>query len=191
MKKLESTLPNMFIVLTLIALVSAAALAFTYDRTAPILAEQARQRQIAAIAEVVPEFDNVPTDEAYSADGHPGVELYPATRGGTRVGTAVRAVSPDGYGGNIAVMVGFDDEGRITGTTVLSHTETPGLGARVTEDEFREQFVGAEPGADAVEVVQDGGTIDALTAATITSRAFCDAVQRAWSALEAAGGSNQ
>ncbi len=69
MKKLESTLPNMFIVLTLIALVSATALGFTYAKTKPILDEQARLRRIEAVATVAPEFDNVPTEESIQPQG--------------------------------------------------------------------------------------------------------------------------
>ncbi len=188
MKRLESTLPNMFIVLTLIALISAAALAMTYNVTKPILDEQARQRQIEAVAAVVPEsFDNAPTDEAITPPGFDNVEIFPARQGERSVGTAVRTFSGDGYGGSIAIMVGFDPEGTITGTAVLSHTETPGLGAKMTEPSFRDQFNGMTVG-NGLAVTKDGGEVDAITAATITSRAFCDAVNRAWDAVEAVGG---
>lgn len=188
MKKLESTLPNMFFVLTAIALISAAALAFTYGQTKPILDEQARQRQIQAVTNVVPgDFDNEPTEEAITVDGFEGIEIYPATAGGDRIGTAVRTFSSDGYGGNVTLMVGFDPDGAITGTTVLSHTETPGLGAKMTEAEFQEQFNGMTVGSG-IQVRKDGGEIDAITAATISSRAFCNAINRAWEAVQAAGG---
>lgn len=188
MKKLESTLPNMFIVLTVIALISAAALAFTYGQTKPILDEQARQKQIQAVSDVIPgAFDNEPTAEAITVDGFEGVEIYPAKEGGALIGTAVRTSSSEGYGGTVTIMVGFDPQGEITGTTVLAHTETPGLGAKMTERSFREQFVGmAADGGIAVE--KDGGGVDAITAATISSRAFCDAINRAWDAIQAAGG---
>jgi len=187
MKKLESTLPNMFIVLTTIALISAGALAFTYGQTKPILDEQARQRQIQAVAAVIPgEFDNAPTEEAVAPDGYTGIEIYPARSGGDLIGTAVRSVSDEGYGGTITIMVGFAPDGEITGTTVLAHTETPGLGAKMTEESFRDQFDGMTVGSG-ISVAKDGGDVDAITAATITSRAFCDAINRAWEAVEAAG----
>ena len=186
MKKLESTLSNMFFVLTSIALISAAALAFTYGRTKPILDEAARRRQIAAIAEVVVPFDNAPVEEAIVSDSYPGVELYPATRDGARVGTAVRSFSAAGYGGDLVVMVGFDSEGRITGSTVLQHAETPGLGAKVTEESFRAQFIGMQPGVAPLSVTQDGGQVDAITAATISSRAFVEAINLAWRVVDAA-----
>ena len=188
MKKLESTLPNMFVVLTMIALISAAALAFTYAATLPILEEQARERQVQAVAEVVPPFDNSPTDEAITLADLPEVEVYPATRGGERVGTAVRSYTGNGYSGEIRIMVGFDQNGVITGSTVLAHAETPGLGAKLTEQSFRSQLVGMDASSGSLAVRQDGGTVDAITAATISSRAFLEAVNRAWQAVEQSRG---
>lgn len=185
MKKLESTLPNMFLVLTLIALISAAALGFTYAQTKPILDEQARQREIEAVANVVPEFDNNPTDESMTLEEFPNMEIYPAIRGGERVGTAVRSYSSNAYGGDLRIMVGFNRDGEITGSTVLEHAETPGLGAKLTEESFREQFLDRQPDSQELAVTQDGGEIDSITAATISSRAFVEAVNRAWDAVEA------
>lgn len=184
MKKLESTLPNMFIVLTVIALLSASLLALTYAQTKPILDEQARQRRIQAVVEVVPEFDNAPTEEAYFSDADPALEIFPARRGEERVGTAVRSRTDSGYAGTIELMVGFDADGAVSGVSILSHQETPGLGAKITDREFRRQFEGLRPADDPVAVVRDGGTVDAITAATISSRAVADAIQRAWNALE-------
>jgi electron transport complex protein RnfG len=186
MKKLESTLPNMFIVLTAIALISAIALAYTYRQTKPVLDEQARRRQIQAVAQVTPEFDNLPTEEARTVAEFPDVVIYPAVRDGGRVGTAVRSYSENGYNGRIEVMVGFDETGEITGTTVLTHTETPGLGAKLTDESFRSQFVGMQPNDAGLTVESDGGEVDSITAATISSRAFVEAINRAWRAVEAA-----
>ncbi|MCG8401928.1 MAG: RnfABCDGE type electron transport complex subunit G, partial [Firmicutes bacterium] len=105
---------------------------------------------------------------------------------GEPVGIAVRTFSPDGYGGEIRLMVGFDTEGVVTGTSVLSHTETPGLGAKMTEESFQAQFRGIDPAREPLAVVKDGGTIDALTAATISSRAFVEAINLAWRVVDAA-----
>ncbi|SIP87023.1 electron transport complex protein RnfG [Alkalispirochaeta americana] len=184
MKKLESTLPNMFIVLTLIALVSASALAVTNFKTAPILEELARQRRIQAVAQVVPAFDNIPTEESFFSAENPQIEIFPATREGESVGYAVQSLSTNAYSGSIELMVGFDREGAVTGLSILRHQETPGLGARITEEEFRSRFVGLRPAEQPVAVVNDGGTVDAITAATISSRAVAEAVQRGWKALE-------
>ena len=185
-KRLESTLPNMFVVLTVIALISAAALAFTYGQTQPVLQALQAQRQVDAIAQVVPAFDNSPVEERYTVGEFPGVELFPAAFGGRPVGTAVRASSPNGYGGPVGIMVGFDPDGIITGVTVLSITETPGLGAKLAERSFLDQFVGMNAAA-AVAVAKDGGEVDAITAATISSRAFCEAVNIAYQALQRGG----
>jgi len=84
-------------------------------------------------------------------------------------------------------MIGFDASGVIQGATVLSHTETPGLGAKMTGAEFLEQFSGFDPGSQQLKVVKDGGAVDAITAATISSRAFCDAAQRAYDAVAQGG----
>lgn len=184
MAKLKSTLPSMFIVLTLIAVISAAALAATYGITSPILEEQARTRQIQAIAAVVPAFDNAPTEEAFQRRDFADVELYPARLGPERVGTAARSVTPTGYGGDIALMVGFDADGVVEGVRILSHSETPGLGAKVVEADFLDQFVGLDPATGSVAVVADGGRIDSITAATISSRAVCTGIARAWEALQ-------
>ena len=111
-KSLPSTLPNMFLVLTLICLVSAAALGFTYTQTADRIEMLAAQRRVEAIRQVLPEFDNNPDAEAFSPEGEPRLTVYPATRDGNSVGTAVRSYSDQGYSGTIWIMVGFDEIGR-------------------------------------------------------------------------------
>lgn len=186
-KRLPSTLLNMFLVLTLIALISAAALAFTYSQTQPVLEALQQQRQIEAIAQVVPTFDNQPLEDRGRGRSRGGAELFRARRGGRLVGTAVRSASPNGYGGPIEIMVGFDPEGRITGVTVLGNRETPGLGAKVSDPAFLAQFRGVSA-VDPLAVAKDGGIIDAITAATISSRAFCEAINLAYAALQEEGG---
>lgn len=186
-KQLTSTLPNMFIALTIICLVSAAALGFTYSQTIDRIEFLKAQERVEAIRQVLPEFDNNPAEEAYTPEGHPRLTAYPATQGGNRVGTAVRSFSDQGYSGTIWIMVGFDAEGVITGTAVLEHQETPGLGAKMTGEEFRDQFNGFDPAEEELAVAKDGGDVDAITAATITSRAFCDAISRAYEALQEGG----
>jgi electron transport complex protein RnfG len=81
-------------------------------------------------------------------------------------------------------MVGLKPDGTIFDTKVLEHQETPGLGTKMMEPRFKDQFVGKNPGTDKIKVKKDGGEIDAITAATISSRAFCDAVMRAWNAWQ-------
>ena len=89
-------------------------------------------------------------------------------------------------------MVGFSGDGRIYSTAVISHSETPGLGAKMTDDEsyFRTQFVGKKPSEYNLAVSKDGGDVDAITASTITSRAFTQAVAKAYNVYLAATGSS-
>ncbi len=82
------------------------------------------------------------------------------------------------YGGEILLMVGVGNDGAVTGVEVVSHSETSGLGANATKEEFRSQFKGV---SQSVAVTKDGGQIDALTGATVTSRAVCDGVNAALS----------
>ena len=96
------------------------------------------------------------------------------------VGYAVESFTSKGFSGTINIMVGFDIDGNIIGTSVLSHSETPGLGAKMTEPAFYTQFIGKNPASFRLAVRKDGGDVDAITASTITSRAYCDAVDRAY-----------
>jgi electron transport complex protein RnfG len=98
-------------------------------------------------------------------------------------GAAVKT-SEGGFGGKIDMMVGFAADGTIKGTSVLSHAETPGLGANMT-GKFKDQFVDKNPADFRLIVTKDGGDVDAITAATITSRAFSKAVDKAYQAFEA------
>ncbi len=98
-------------------------------------------------------------------------------------GAAVKT-SEGGFGGKIDMMVGFLADGTIKGTSVLSHAETPGLGANMT-GKFKDQFVDKNPNNFKLIVKKDGGDVDAITAATITSRAFSKAVDKAYQAFMA------
>jgi electron transport complex protein RnfG len=101
------------------------------------------------------------------------------------VGTAVETFTSQGFSGDFKLMVGFTPDGTIIDVAVISHAETPGLGDKMEQDksDFSEQFEGKDPDTFELSVRKDGGDVDAITAATITSRAYCDAVQRAYDAL--------
>ena len=113
--------------------------------------------------------------------------VYPAKKGNEIVGYAVEASSSAGFGGNITLMVGFAPDGSIVNTSVISHAETPGLGAKISETEshFVTQFQGTNPGDPAFKfaVKKDGGSSDAITASTITSRAYIDVLNNAYNAF--------
>jgi electron transport complex protein RnfG len=120
----------------------------------------------------------LPTGEGDSLD------IYPAKMNGEIVGYAVNTYTKKGFSGNISLMAGFKPDGTILDITVLEHKETPGLGTKMTEPEFKDQFADKNPGEFVLKVKKDGGPVDAITAATISSRAFCDAVQRAYNTLQ-------
>ncbi len=187
----ESTLKNLVITLGVITLLSSAAVASVYALTEQTIAEAKNAKINNAIAAVVPEFNNAPASAKFAqfVDGD-SLYFYPATKDGVNVGTAIETFSDNGFSGRIKVMVGFLPDGTINGVTVVSQNETPGLGAKMADKQvegkkpvFTTQFVGKNPADFKLSVTKDGGDVDAITASTISSRAFCDAVQRAYTAF--------
>jgi len=189
MAKSQSTLKNMILSLTLIALVSGTGLGFVYELTKGPIALSVLNKKLNAIREVVPDFTNNPNDEMFRLATGEGdsLDVYPAKNNGEMVGYAINSYTPDGFSGNISLIAGFKPDGTITGISVLEHKETPGLGTKMTETEFSGQFVGKNPEEFILKVKKDGGQVDAITAATISSRAYCDAVQRAYNTLMKGG----
>ncbi len=182
-KKMESTFFNMVLVLTVVALVSAFALGFTYIGTKDAIAAVQLKKTLDGIKAVLPEFDNNPYDEKYSVEGFEGIEYYPAKKGDEYVGTAVKTFEK-GFTQEVIIMVGFDKDGKIVNTSVIEHKETPGLGSKMSTPKFKDQFKGKSISADTgIKVTKDKGDIDAISAATISSRAFCEAVSKGYRGL--------
>lgn len=185
MKKLESSLKNMVIVLTGVTVVAGALLGYVNELTKEPIAQANAKALSDAIAIVVPGFDNNPAEapETIELEGAT-YKIYKATKGGEFIGAAVES-SANGFGGALNVLVGFDKEGNIIDYSLLSHAETPGLGSKAA-DWFKKggkgDITGMNPGAKALTVSKDGGQIDAITASTITSRAFLKAVNNAYAA---------
>ena len=178
-----SSLKNMVMTLLAICFVASALLAGVYAITKePIDAAQIAKTNN-AIAKVVPKFDNDPSADMFTKeiDGK-SFNVYPAKQGEAIVGYAIETFSTRGFGGRIILMVGFNADGTINNTAVLSHTETPGLGDKMVEGKsnFSVQFKGKNPEDFKLIVKKDGGDVDAITASTISSRAFCDAVGKAY-----------
>ncbi|MBL6989725.1 MAG: RnfABCDGE type electron transport complex subunit G [Bacteriovoracaceae bacterium] len=182
-KKLESTFINMVGILTLVTLISAAALGSIFNLTKDRIAAAKEAKKLKAIQEVVLEgFDNSPGNDMFKIQTPKGDELecFPARTNGNITSVAVKTYTKMGFSGNIALMVGFLRDGTIHNISVLEQKETPGLGTKITGKRFLAQFKGQNPKDLILKVKQDGGDIDAITAATISSRAFCDAVDRAY-----------
>ena len=191
MKKLSSTLPNMLLSLGGICVLVSGILAVVNKVTTAPIAEAEMRAKVEAIRAVAPAFDNNPFAEKLMVlpEGETdSLTGYPAKKGSTLVGFAIESYTQKGFSGLIRVMVGFDAEGRLVDFSVLQHSESPGLGSRIPEWYHEKSETGGirdmrglDMKASApLTVSKDGGKVDAITAATISSRAFLDAVNRAW-----------
>lgn len=180
-KKLESTLLNMILSLVLISMSMSAALGFVYLKTKGPIEAAAKEKEIQAIRQVVPEFDSDPMDGKIEKDG---MVLYSLTLQGKPAGYAIKSFTDKGFAGQIDIMAGFLPDGSIHKVVVLNHKETPGLGTKMTDPLFSGQFEGKNPEQFDLKVKKDGGQVDAITAATISSRAYCDALQKAFESFK-------
>ena len=189
MAKLQSSFMNMALSLTCIALVAAGALAGVYMLTLAPIEAAMKAKQEAAIMQVLPEVEGLQVADAETVEG---VTLYKAYVGEEWVGTAVEA-STEGntnmpFGGTFRLMVGFDKVGNVVNYVVLEQAETPGLGALMTTwfknaDKPGQNILGKNPATTEFSVSKDGGDVDAITASTITSRAFLEVVVKAYNAI--------
>lgn len=200
MKK-ESSLLQLILSLTLITLIAGAALAFVYDITYDKIAQSKEQKKQEAINAVLTGFDKqsgkIESKRTLVNGDVDSVTVHLAYMNDQLFGAAVETFTDKAFSGKFTIMVGFDAEGVVLGTDVLEHSETPGLGDKINkkkDENFSPQFVGMNPAEKPLKVVQDGGDVEAITAATISSRAFCDAVERAhkaFSTLKAVNADNQ
>jgi Na+-translocating ferredoxin:NAD+ oxidoreductase subunit G len=185
MAKKESTFLNMVLTLLVVTAVASFTLASVYNLTKePILQAREAARQ-AAIALVIPEFDELQMLRMMPSTGSDSLEFNLGFKEGELVGIAVATYTAMGYSGRIRAMVGFDPEGTIIDVVHLEHAETPGLGDKIekAKSDWSNQFRGFNPGEKNLKVTADGGDVDAITAATITSRAYSDAINRAYQTL--------
>ena len=186
---MKSTLLNMTAVLFGITLVASAGVGVVNMITEePIAAAKAAATK-AALTEVLPAFDAT-TDEVLTIDEMP-ITVYTATKDGTVSGYAVQSMTKQGFGGAVRLMVGFTPAGEVVNVNVLEQTETPGLGTKMTDEgnvllrSVKGQKLEDKKLVDGkLAVTKDGGDVDALTAATISSRAYVDAINRAWMAYK-------
>ena len=173
------------LVLTLIAAGAGLILSLVEAVTREPIAEQRRLEMLKALQAVLPPIDNSPdTDTVTLVAGKDkkGRDIdrtfYRGRMKEELAGVAFKVVAPDGYSGNIAIMVGIDPLGTVSGIEILAHAETPGLGNKIEEDWFKKQFAGK--GLDGVDwrVKKDGGQFDEITGATISPRAVVTAVAK-------------
>lgn len=195
----------MLLVLTGVTAISVALLAYVNELTKGPIAEANAKTLNEALKQVLPEFTNNPVGESDTIfsekDGKKVVDfiVYPAKKGEEWVGSAVESKAM-GFGGELKVLVGFDAKGKIYNYSLLAHTETPGLGSKadkwfgaydatkgekaVTHEMNKKSIIGMSPGEGELKVSKDGGQVDAITASTITSRAFLNAINKAYEAYK-------
>lgn len=189
-KKLESSFINMVGVLFAVTLISSVAVGYVNSLTSGPIATAKLAKQTEAIRNVIPgEFNNDPSADMWTTEMPDGgiLEFYPAKLNGKAIGTAVKTYTNNGFGGQIWLMVGFNPDGTIANYSVLEHKETPGLGSKMDvwfTKSNKGDITGKNPGDKGLKVSKDGGDVDAITAATISSRAFLDAINRASAALQ-------
>lgn len=191
MKKLESSLLNMVLVLTGVAVIMGAILAWVNSVTSGPIAEQKEKTLADGIKAVMVCNDlNVTKTDTVKQTDKKGKEItfiiyHTQDASQNDLGAAVESTS-DGFGGKLRVLVGFNPDGKILGYTILEHAETPGLGAKADnwfQADGKGSIIGQIP-SDPLIVSKDGGQIDAITASTITSRAFLKAVNNAYNAYK-------
>ena len=176
---------KLMLVLTSICFVSALALSQVYELTKEPIAYQKRLEVLRAIRVVLPEIDNEPDKDVVclpssdtGGDETQDMTFFRGRLDNDVVGIAFVVESREGYGGDIEIMLGVNPQGAILGVEVLSHRETPGLGAKIVERSFEEQFVGRSLRNTKWAVQKDGGEIDQITGATVSPRAVVKAVEQ-------------
>lgn len=186
MAKLESTFKNMVVVLFLVTLIAGGSLGYVNDLTKDAIEAAKLEAKMKAIKKVLPEYDEIKGEfKVATTPGDDSLEFYPAYKNGNLVGMAIKTYTKKGFSGYISVMAGIDAEGNFSGYEVLEHAETPGLGSKMgiwfnNQEKPKQCVIGKNPGNTKFQVSKDGGEIDAITASTISSRAFLDAMVRAY-----------
>ncbi len=175
---------RLVIVLTVITATAALLLSLVEALTREPIAEQRRQLTLQALASVLPPFDNAPDEETVTlvtGVDRKGQDLrrtfYRGRTEGVLSGVAFEVVAPDGYSGNIHIMVGISPDAAVHGIEILTHAETPGLGDKIELPWFKDQFAGKTLDNVDWRVKKDGGDFDQITGATVSPRAIVTAVR--------------
>lgn len=173
-KKKEPGAVMLILVLTLISVVMALLLGVVNNKTAPAIAANTWAKTEEAMKTVLPADSYKKVD--YSGNDNRINGIYKAGE----EGYVVLVTPTSGFSGAIEMMAGFSNDGAVTGIAIINHSETSGLGSKATDPKWQKQFIGA---TEDVKVAKDGGTIQAITGSTITSRAVCDGVNTARAAV--------
>lgn len=200
MSQQKISIPKLGAFLGVVAAISAGLLSFVYTSTAEAIAVNLQKKTNKALEQVLPAFDNVPGNETLvveSAEGWP-VKYYIARKGGEIVGYAGEVITPEGFSGDVTVMVGLELDAEIRAVIVTANAETPGLGTAVTDRKVQKTIFDLVNGSEATDglapnpyldwytgrkaererwaIVKEGEAVNGKTGATITSKAVCGAV---------------
>ncbi len=176
----------MAIALILVTGVASVSLGFIYAWTKGPIERVQQEKQKRAIEAVTGSYTNDPVAEQFEVTVDDDVlTVFPAKIGKGRTVFAIKTSSGKGYNGEIQLMVGVDMDGSITNVQVLKHMETPGLGSKISDDRFKGQYVGKTLENFDFQVKKDGGQVDAISGATISSRAVSEALVKALKAQAA------
>ncbi|MCR4878485.1 MAG: RnfABCDGE type electron transport complex subunit G [Bacteroidales bacterium] len=174
---------RLVIVLTCISLLAALALTGVYALTKGPIEQGQREKKEKALQAVLPDYEGTVRDTVIVDADNEEIPVHLAIgKDGELCGAGIETYTKKAFAGRFDLMVGFDADGSIVNTEVLKAGETPGLGDKINKDksDFALQFNHQNPAEFQLVVKKDGGDVDAITAATISSRAYCDAVQRAY-----------
>ena len=181
--KKEASIWRLAIVLTSIALIAALALTGVYALTKDPIEKGQREKKEKALQAVLPDYKGTVRDTVIVDADNEEIPVHLAIgENGELCGAGIETYTKKAFAGRFDLMVGFDAEGSIVNTEVIKAGETPGLGDKINKDksDFALQLNHQNPAEFQLVVKKDGGDVDAITAATISSRAYCDAVQRAY-----------
>ena len=171
--------------LTCISLLAALALTGVYALTKGPIEQGQREKKEKALQAVLPEYEGTVRDTVIIDADNEEIPVHLAIgKNGELCGAGIETYTKKAFAGRFDLMVGFDADGAIVNTEVIKAGETPGLGDKINKDKegngWAQQFNHQNPAEFQLVVKKDGGDVDAITAATISSRAYCDAVQRAY-----------
>jgi len=193
--KTKSTFLTMTLTLFVIGVIASSALAMIYKITKEPIEKAKLEKTNKAIKQVLPEFEDL--EKGLIASDGDSLSCYYAKKNGELIGVAIETYTDKGFSGKFTVMVGFLPDGTIYNTAILSHMETPGLGDKMEKNKslsfkknkegevvdtlwWSKQFMNINLETFNLKVKKDGGQVDAITASTISSRAYCDAIDRAY-----------
>ena len=188
MSKSNLSFKTIFLSLIIICAVSGAVLAGINQLTKDPIEQTKKAKLENTIREVIPGFDNDPVAEMYkiALAQNDTALIYPVKKGENKIGVVVETQTLKGYNGEIRIFTGLDNDGKILNYTVLQHTETAGFGDKMDSwfkiEKGNQNIIGKNLSQQTLKLSKDGGEIDAITSATVTSRAFLDAINKSYAA---------